>query len=344
MNVLDLFSGIGGFSLGLERAGMTTVGFCEIDPYARRVLAKHWPDVPIHDDVRTLEHDGPVDLICGGYPCQPFSLAGKRVGTGDDRHLWPEMLRIVDKHRPAWVIGENVAGHISMGLDQVLSDLEGIGYTVRPFVLPAVAVDAPHRRDRVWIIANSESVGRGQGVANHRGRAEGNGPWKEQRPGHGRETLAHSLDARVLQRGRPDRAGEESGEFRRIFRDGVSSVSEEEKGSVADAPGEGFKNSRGCKTSAELNRQRTTRNPSRGSGESQFWRVKPELGGAIDGLPPELDGGLSYWADGSWDTVPRIASGIANRVDRLKCLGNAVVPQVVERIGRAIMEIEYDPN
>ena len=118
LRVLDLFSGIGGFSLGLERTGgFETVAFCEIDPFCRQVLAKHWPDVPIHEDVRSLNGDaiGPVDVVCGGYPCQPFSLAGKRAGQEDDRHLWPEMYRIMDELRPAWFIGENVAGHVSMG-------------------------------------------------------------------------------------------------------------------------------------------------------------------------------------------------------------------------------------
>jgi hypothetical protein len=147
LKVLDLFSGIGGFSLGLERTGgFETVAFCEIDPYCRRVLAKHWPDVPIYEDVRELHADGlgRIDLVCGGYPCQPFSHAGKRRGKEDDRHLWPEMYRLVDECRPSWVIGENVAGHISMGLDDVLSDLEALDYACRTFVIPACAVDAPH--------------------------------------------------------------------------------------------------------------------------------------------------------------------------------------------------------
>jgi DNA (cytosine-5)-methyltransferase 1 len=151
LKVLDLFSGIGGFSLGLERTGgFETVAFCEIEEYPRRVLAKHWPGTPIHLDVRKLTGAdiGPVDVICGGYPCQPFSTAGKRQGADDDRHLWPEFMRLVAELRPAWVIGENVAGHISMGLDDVLADLEAENYACRPFVIPACAVGASHRRDR----------------------------------------------------------------------------------------------------------------------------------------------------------------------------------------------------
>jgi DNA (cytosine-5)-methyltransferase 1 len=160
LRVLDLFSGIGGFSLGLERTGgFETVAFCEIEEFPRKVLAKHWPDVPCFHDVRKLTRadiDGPVDVICGGYPCQPFSTAGRRLGQKDDRHLWPEFARIVEEFRPTWVIGENVAGHISMGLDDVLSDLEALGYAARPFVIPACAVNALHRRDRVWTIGHSD--------------------------------------------------------------------------------------------------------------------------------------------------------------------------------------------
>jgi len=162
MKVLDLFSGIGGFSLGLHRAGMETVAFCEIEPYPQAVLRKNFPGVPIYDDVQTitgerLRADGidTIDLVCGGFPCQPFSVAGKQRGKDDHRHLWPEMFRIISEVRPTWVIGENVAGFVSMALCEVSADLESIGYEVQPFIIPACAVNAPHRRDRVWIVANS---------------------------------------------------------------------------------------------------------------------------------------------------------------------------------------------
>lgn len=160
LKVLDLFSGIGGFSLGLERTnGFETVAFCEIDPFCQKVLKKHWPDVPIFNDVRTLNYDGAVDVITGGFPCQPFSVAGNQEGENDDRHLWPAMFSLVQKYRPAWVIGENVAGIINMALDNVLSDLGGEGYATRSFVIPACAIGANHRRDRVWILGYSEHNG-----------------------------------------------------------------------------------------------------------------------------------------------------------------------------------------
>ena len=164
LKMLDLFSGIGGFSYAGERlvGGYETVAFCEYDKHCQRVLRKHWPDTEIIDDVRELADDadrfrGLVDIITGGYPCQPFSQAGKRLGDQDDRHLWPQMLAIIKKVRPTWVCGENVNGHITMGLDTVLSDLEAANYTARTFVIPAVAADAPHRRDRCWIVAHTDS-------------------------------------------------------------------------------------------------------------------------------------------------------------------------------------------
>ncbi len=192
MKVLDLFSGIGGFSLGLERAGMETVAFCEIEPFCRRVLNKHWPDVPIFGDIRGLDgkrFKGAVDVVCGGYPCQPFSTAGKRKGKADDRHLWPEMYRIIKTIRPRWVIAENVAGHVNLGLDDVLSDLEAQNYTSWTFIIPACAVGHYQRRDRVWILSNRMQGFRqvGRDISGGRWEPEqiqghGIGSWKDQPP------------------------------------------------------------------------------------------------------------------------------------------------------------------
>ncbi len=156
LTVLDLFSGIGGFSLGLERTGgFKTIGFVEIDPYCRAVLKKHWPEARLHPDIKTFQ-GSPTDVVTGGFPCQPFSKAGKRLGQADDRALWAEMFRIVRLHSPTWVIGENVDGIVSMGLDEVLSDLDRAGYSCRAFVIPACAVGADHQRNRVWIVAHAD--------------------------------------------------------------------------------------------------------------------------------------------------------------------------------------------
>lgn len=159
LKLLDLCSGIGGFSLGLERTGgFETVAFCEIDKFCQKVLKKHWPDVPIYPDLRTMNHEGSIDAISAGYPCQPESVAGKREGKEDDRYIWPFVFNIIKQHRPAWFIGENVAGHISLGLDGVLTDLESANYEVTVFVIPACAINARHQRERVWIVANSKGA------------------------------------------------------------------------------------------------------------------------------------------------------------------------------------------
>ena len=261
MRVLDLFSGIGGFSLGLERAGMTTVAFCEFDPFCRSVLAKHWPLVPIHEDIRELDghtYRGSVELVAGGFPCQPFSVAGKKKGKADDRHLWPEMFRVIAQSRPCWVVGENVPGIIGLGLDEVLSDLESEGYACSTFILPACAVDAPHRRDRVWVVAHAD---------------------RKIEP-------AGSLDEREMARQL-----------------------------VADAES-----------------QRVERHASAGIEKSH-----PSTGPRV----PRCDragGRAAVWEPESG--MGRVADGIPHRVDRLRALGNAVVPQLVEEIGRLILACE----
>ena len=158
---LDLFSGIGGFALAAGWAGFKTIGFCDNEPYAQAVLKKHWPNVPIHGDIKALDGTAyrGVTLLTGGFPCQPFSNAGKRRGKDDDRYLWPQMLRVIQEARPAWIVGENVVGIIGLALDKVCADLEGQGYEVEPIIIPACAVDAPHRRDRVWIVGHSKLDG-----------------------------------------------------------------------------------------------------------------------------------------------------------------------------------------
>lgn len=204
---LSLFSGIGGLDLAAEMAGFVTVGQCEWADYPTKVLEKHWPDVPRWRDIRTLTKESfyertglrTVDVISGGFPCQPFSVAGKHRGKEDDRYLWPEMLRVIGELRPTWVLGENVPGIVNLALDEVLSDLEDIGYKSRAFIVPACGVDAPHRRDRACIMAHSVNWGGlvrrdeklqdlaengGQGP-DHGGGAQEllSGQWREDEPG-----------------------------------------------------------------------------------------------------------------------------------------------------------------
>jgi DNA (cytosine-5)-methyltransferase 1 len=159
MKHLDLFSGIGGFALAARWAGWDTVAFSEIDPYACKVLEKNFPGVPNLGDIRNIGDSVACDVVTGGFPCQPFSVAGSQKAQDDSRYLWPEMRRVIALCRPSWAILENVPGLIKLGLDQVQHQLEHIGYASRAFVVPATSVGANHRRERVWIVAHSASNG-----------------------------------------------------------------------------------------------------------------------------------------------------------------------------------------
>ena len=280
MRVLDLFSGIGGFSLGLEACGMTTTAFCERDPYCQSILKKHWPKTPVHTDVRNLDgkqYQGSIDVVAGGFPCQPFSVAGKRLGSEDDRHLWPEMLRIIRECRPRWVIGENVSGFVKMALDDVSSDLEGEGYAVRAFVLPAVAVEARHRRDRCFIIAHRQDVAYacGKGLQRHGQEHQLRGFGEEEQV-IGRGDVAHTIGSRS----EAWLSGQEQGQ-------------------------EGH--------SGEFNHEGYQRPWWETGGE---WPAEPSVG--------------------------RVADGVPNRVDRIKSLGNAVVPQLIQAIGELVIAADKE--
>ena len=314
MRFLSLFAGIGGFDLGLERAGMECVGQVENDPYCIKVLEKHWPDVPRWGDIKDVtaetladafrsnchgrtnkpkwktkgrtpvngtSEDGAtsgensphptIELICGGFPCQPWSAAGKRGGTEDDRDLWPEMLRVIEIVRPNWVIGENVRGFVSMemGLDRSISDLENIGYAVQAFIVGAVSVGAPHRRDRCWIVAHYDRQQRGADSRKPNAGAD----WGDNIVGSGENVADADCGGGAVRR------------------DGQLPATSQVEGRGPDNGGRAEEYVAG-----------------------QRWLPEPDVG--------------------------RVAHGVPKRVDRLKCLGNAVVPQVVERIGCAILEAE----
>lgn len=249
MTHLSLFSGIGGLDLAAEWAGFTTVGQCEWADYPTKVLEKHWPDVPRWRDIRTLTKESfyaktglrTVDVISGGFPCQPFSVAGKQKGKGDDRYLWPEMLRVITELAPRWVVGENVPGILRIAAADVVKDLERAGYNVVVFDFEAAAVGAWHRRERVAFVANAQSIG-----------FQGGGACRKQ-----------ERRARLKER----------------------------------------KFERHCDVYADETR------PNR-------WATEPDVG--------------------------RVARGIPDRVDRLKCLGNVAVPQQFYPIYRAIMEYEKE--
>ena len=301
---IDLFSGIGGFSLASQWVGFKTILFCEIDEFCQKVLKKHWPQVPNIPDIRDI--DGTqfrgATLLTGGFPCQPFSHAGQRRGKEDDRHLWPEMLRVISGARPTWIIGENVAGIRSMEiedgsidldtedddekggfsrytiiLDEICSQLENIGYEVQPVIIPACAKNAPHRRDRVWIIANSK------GSRCERGRSVKMGERGKMANGTEREDSINpnSIGTRRAR-----------GKFREVDR-----------------------YNRGEEVC--LSRDRI----SQTGWERNWLEVAARFCRVDDGLP-------------SWV--------YSDRVKRLKALGNAIVPQIAYEIIKCIYRIEND--
>ena len=327
---VDLCSGIGGFALGFEWAELSRpVLFCDIEEWSRKILRKHWPDVPIAEDVKVLANDPDelipdCEILTAGYPCQPFSVAGARRGTEDDRHIWPEIFSIIKAKRPTWTVFENVYGHVTLGLDEVLSDLEGQGYATRPFIVPAIAVDAPHRRDRVWIIGRnmgntkhdgsstakikgssqeaSDNSTQGQKEASEPQRASQsrNSASLEGSPGADNMANADSFNWRPLQE--PQGRQEESSIERQSTSDSRSDV--------ANAQSQGLENVRRC---GELEGK-------------QHWRHLPKKGSSGNGR--------NIWL--SEPPVGRVVNGLPGRVDRLRGLGNAIVPQIAQMIGETI--------
>ena len=313
---LSLFSGIGGLDLAAEAAGFVTVGQCEWADYPTKILERHWPDVPRWRDIRTLTKESfyektglrTVTVISGGFPCQPFSVAGKRGGKEDDRYLWPEMLRVIEDIRPAWVVGENVAGIITLALDQVMFDLESIGYTAQPFVVPACAVDAPHRRERVAIVAHADSGGHIHGETEIKSNETG-----EQTQCKSIECCddVANTDIQRLQGRQREELRECAG--KRSAWTCCAYVPDTES---AERDGE--------EQSAE---QTGGSRPSNCGGRA----AQSRLGGMADGI--------SDWMDEPTE-VPRVTNERANRTNRIKCLGNAVVPQQFYIFFKLIHDIE----
>ena len=308
MKVLDLFSGIGGFSLGLERTGgFETVAFCEIDPFCRRVLAKHWPGVPIHDDVRTLTADafpaGGVDVICGGFPCQDVSHAGKRAGLEGARSgLWSEYARLIGELRPSYVIVENVPGLLSLGLGAVLGDLAALRYDAVWDCIPASAVGAPHLRDRVWILAQPQ-YSDADNAGSHRAteHVERNAELRHEQKRQPRQVRKEVADANSAGRARP-RSTQPKGRQRDLVIAGGSQA-------LADTYSD---EQHGRSSALQVGRSRFAREAAFDGDAARIeWRVEPNVG--------------------------RVADGVPARVDRLRSLGNAVVPQIPELIGNAIL-------
>ncbi|WNS74271.1 DNA cytosine methyltransferase [Bacillus sp. DTU_2020_1000418_1_SI_GHA_SEK_038] len=279
MKSIELFAGIGGIALAAEWAGIETVAFCEREPFCQEVLNKHWPSVPIFDDVCTLNKQtleergvdiGAIELISGGFPCQPYSIAGLKKGEDDDRALWGEMFRIIEEIRPTWVVGENVANFANMGLDNALLDLESIGYRGQSFIIPAVAVNANHRRDRIFIVA-------------------------------------HSYSKRLQKHNSSTKSAEKRFGIRRDIKKVLRNSNSESK--------------------LQTNKSASSIRSSRETWKSSSWEYR----GASSG---------EHW-ENNQPTVCRVDDGISKRLDkdRLKALGNAVVPQQIYPIFKFIKQI-----
>ena len=346
MRHVDLCSGIGGFALGFEWAELSKpVLFCDIEPWSRKIINKHWPDVPIAEDVKELANDPErfvpdCDILTAGYPCQPFSQAGRRKGEEDPRHIFPYIMQIVASKRPSWCVFENVYGHVSMGLDTALTAMEAEGYATRPFIIPAISVGAPHRRDRVFI------VGRLVGDTEHDGpsTAEVNGEHGEDEAGASQRTQEAEQPSRaglprdeqtVGDSGCGGRGGFNGGRTRQKSKDGRSDVA--------------YSDSTGLQGHG---REHELRSPSKegeiiGSSDVAYSDSERRCGGDTQrqdaedvGQSPRdswsVTGGVETW--GVEPDVGRVANGIPKRVDRIRGLGNAIVPQIAKQIGLAIKE------
>ena len=300
MRVLDLFSGIGGFSLGLERAGMTTVAFCEIDPYCRAVLRKHWPDVPCYDDIRTLNRerlaaDGiAVDVICGGFPCQDISCAGAGAGIDGERSgLWREYSRLIGELRPRYAIVENVAALLGRGLDVVLGDLAALGLDAEWHCIPASAVGAPHRRDRIWIVAYPRGEQHeGDRAAIGRPRTAGlpeaavahaNGSWPAQSARSKRKG-----GVGLIQRGEALADTARDGRKPRRPRDAAQGAGRRQSG--RGAIGADLRHPNGTRLAIWKGIRRDDGEEQPAAVGTDWWLSEPDVGGTLDGFSSWLDG------------------------------------------------------
>jgi DNA (cytosine-5)-methyltransferase 1 len=342
MTHLSLFSGVGGVDLAAEWAGFETVGQCEIDDYASRVLYKHWPDVPRWRDIRDVTQEsfrertgmGTVDIISGGCPCQPFSVAGNQKGKEDERYLWPEMLRVIRELKPRWVLCENVSGILRIAGDIVCEDLERSGYAVGIFDFEAAAIGAPHKRERIFFVANANDTGnRTLGYDTHGQREaadEGRQGQSQRRLGGYSAAVADAGIGAFVSQQEPQGLKRQAGFTGGGYGGGTP------KSVIPNADGgRGVMRRNGelpTITSVEgSERHNGGRTPEYVTGQRR--EFEPGLGGVAYELPAGLDGCLTFPPE---PNIPRIASNVPNRANRLKCLGNAVVPAQVYPILRAI--------
>ena len=325
----SLFSGIGGFDLAAEWAGWENIFHCEWNPFGQKVLAHHFPNSKSYNDITKTNfsiHEGTIDVLTGGFPCQPYSTAGKRLGKADERHLFPEMLRAIKEIKPRWVIGENVRGLVSWNgglvFDEVCADLEGQGYEVQPFLIPAASVNAPHRRDRIWFVAYSKSNGSSTRFGQVQDQDEKISEWDDN------AKFSNSSDGNVANSNndggsKPSRnLGQKIREKeirRNKFTNGFTNNGEE--GDASDTSSNGGRQNNGLRESRLFDQKCKT-------NKWNNFPTQPPICGGNDGISRELDGiTFSKW-----------------RNESIKAYGNAIVPQVALQIFKAINEFELLTN
>ena len=332
---VDLCSGIGGFALGFRWAGLSKpVLFCDTEPWCRKILAKNFPNVPIAEDVKDIANEPrrfisePIGVLTAGYPCQPFSAAGKRKGEEDPRHIFPHILRIVAQTRPTFTVFENVYGHISMGLDKVLNGMESEGYTVRPFIVPASGIGARHKRDRIWILGYAEhdgplaaEVARGSFEASDTGEEGQN--QTSQSEGTGRPEYGGN----VAEGTRAKDVGntENNGCYGRSEAVGRAGSQGEQEQPQPEVRGESSRPSEDVAYAQSI-------------GVQRYWPSGEQVAYSHEGQEIPLCSSKRNSAT-QWEVEPclgRVVDGVSNRVDRIKGLGNAIVPGIAMNIGLSI--------
>ena len=326
LTVGGLFSGIGGIELGLERAGMEVRWHSDIEPYCQAVLKHHWPDVPVYGDITEMKGEDlePVDLICGGFPCQDISVAGRAAGLAGERSgLWSEYARLIGELRPRYVLMENVAALLGRGLGTVLGDLAALGYDAEYDCLPASAFGAHHRRDRIWIVAYPGSAGR---------RQDAGGAHGHESPDEGRSSSHDHVAERDGQSSGAGHVADAQGDGRRPRRTGRSVRDGQDRTDVTPT---------GMADSDHPGREERRRpEPVQAEHDS------PQCGGedvADSDSEPTVGPSVAWDERDPWTVEPevaRVVDGLPGRVDRVRALGNAVVPQIPEWIGRRILDYE----
>ena len=308
IKILDLFSGIGGFSLGLHNASerFETTAFVECDKFCQKVLKKNFPGIPIYEDVKEFkpnEENIKPQIITAGTPCQPFSQAGLQRGKDDDRNLWPETLRIIKESRPTWFIGENVPGIVKLYLDTILQDLESEGYSqTRCFNIPAVSVGLKHQRQRIWIVAYSESEWsrKSKELDKEKGLEESNTTQSYS----GSTDVPNSNEGHAQAGRKRQRGVREESEGQRLSSD-VASLRE----TLSDSDN---KRRQVCSE-----RRHTTEQLPGGESKENWWKTQSDILRSVDGVSHELD---------------------KNRTNKIKALGNSLCPQIIYLIGLSILE------